>query len=83
MKSVDNGTTWAKTVIWPCPYNEWLGGYSTGIFYAPDGSSAIALDKNGMAHVTFGLMRASGDEGEGLDPLPTALLWNEECPTAG
>jgi hypothetical protein len=83
MKSIDNGTTWTKTVIWPCLYNKWAGGDSTGTFWCPDGSSAIVLDKNGMAHVTFGLQRASGDENGNLywDPFTDGLVyWNESMP---
>ncbi len=40
MKSNDNGVTWTKTVIWPCPYNLWAGGDSVPTFWCPDGSSA-------------------------------------------
>ena len=53
MKSTDNGTTWTKTVIWHSLYN--LGGSSPAWFNCPDGSSAIALDNQGFAHVVFGL----------------------------
>jgi Secretion system C-terminal sorting domain len=83
MKSFDNGTTWTKTVIWPCPYNKWAGGDSTGTFWCPDGSSAIVLDKNGKAHVTFGLMRANGDENGNMYWFPQTdglVYWNEDMP---
>jgi len=56
MKSTDNGTTWVKTIIYNSPYN--LTGASKsspGWFYCPDGTNSIALDNNGMAHVTFAL----------------------------
>jgi len=62
MKSTDNGTTWTKRIIWASQTNQWVGGDSVARFYGPDGVSAIALDKNGMAHVVFGYMRSSGDE---------------------
>ena len=84
MKSTDNGVNWTKTVIWPCPYNFWAGGDTTGNFYCVDGASAVALDDNGKAHVMFGLMRANGDEAglkywfPGTDGL---LYWNEDKPT--
>ena len=58
LKSTDNGTTWLKTVIHHSIYN--LGGASPGWFNAPDGTSAIALDNQGMAHVVFGLTYDSG-----------------------
>jgi hypothetical protein len=83
MKSTDNGASWTKTVIWPCPYNLWSGGDTTGNFYCVDGASAVALDDNGKAHVLFGLMQANGDEAgakywfPGTDGL---LYWNEDNP---
>ncbi|HNW76988.1 MAG TPA: T9SS type A sorting domain-containing protein, partial [Bacteroidales bacterium] len=83
MKSNDNGATWTKTVIWPCPYNFWAGGDTTGIFYCPDGASAVALDKNGKAHVLFGLQRGMGDEtgSKYWYPFTDGLIyWNEDKP---
>ncbi len=56
MKSTDNGTTWIKTIIYNSPYN--LTGTSVSSpdwFYCPDGSCDIAMDKSGMAHVTFAM----------------------------
>jgi hypothetical protein len=58
LKSTDNGTTWTKTVIHHSLYN--LGGSSPNYFNAPDGTNAIALDNQGMAHVVFGLTADSG-----------------------
>lgn len=83
MKSTDNGTTWTKTVIWPCPYNLWAGGDTTGTFWCPDGGSSVALDKNGKAHVVFGLMRANGDDGGNKYWIPKTdgvVYWNEDMP---
>jgi len=83
MKSTNNGDTWNKTTIWNCPYNLWAGGDSTGIFYCPDGSNAIALDKNGMAHVLSGFMRARGDEAGSKFWYPWTdglIYWNENMP---
>jgi hypothetical protein len=57
-KSTDNGTTWTRTIIYQSPYD--LGGTSPHRFYCPDGSSAIALDKDGFAHIVFGLQYDSG-----------------------
>ena len=39
------------------PYN--LGGTSSGWFYCPDGTMSVALDKQGVAHVVFGLLQDS------------------------
>jgi len=80
MKSLDNGTTWTKTVIYHSPYN--LGGTSPHWFYCPDGTSAIALDTKGTAHVVFGLQYDSGVSSayywtinmEGI------AYWNENMP---
>ena len=83
MKSTDNGDTWTKTVIWPCPYNFWAGGDTTGIFYCPDGVSAVALDESGKAHVLFGLQRAMGDESGAKYWYPWTdglIYWNEDKP---
>jgi hypothetical protein len=65
MKSTDNGTTWTKTKIWSSLYNKWVStgpNDTTPVFYCPDGTNAIVLDKDGKAHVTFGLLRAKGDK---------------------
>ena len=83
MKSTDNGTTWTKTIIWPCPYNLWAGGDSVPTYWCPDGTSAVALDSYGIAHVTFGLQRASGDVNGGKYWVPYTdgvVYWNENEP---
>jgi len=84
MKSTDNGNTWTKTIIWDCPYDLWNGGTSVPTFWCPDGSSAIALDNSGTAHVTFGLMSASGQVSgdKFIEPFTDGLLyWNETMPS--
>lgn len=83
MKSTDNGETWTKTIIWPCPYNLWNGGTATDTIFCPDGASAVALDKNGKAHVLFGLQRALGDESGAKYWFPYTdglIYWNEDKP---
>lgn len=83
MKSTDNGDNWTKTTVWPCPYNKWDGGDTTGTFWCPDGASAIALDNSGKAHILTGLMRASGDEAGDKYWVPKTdgmLYWNEDMP---
>ena len=80
MKSTDNGNTWTKTIIWPCPYNFWAGGDSVPRYYCPDGTSAIAMDKYGKVHVAFGLQQASGDVNGGKYWVPFTdglVYWNE------
>jgi len=83
MKSTDNGETWIKTTIWQCPFNQWTGGDSTGVFYCPDGACDAALDAYGDAHIVFGLLRASGDAtGEKFwYPWTDGIIyWNEQMP---
>jgi len=83
VKSTDNGLNWTITKIWSNPYPKWAGGTTTDMFYCPDGYSAIALDNNGKAHVTFGLQYVYGDDA-GLQywtPLNDGLIyWNEDMP---
>jgi Secretion system C-terminal sorting domain len=80
MKSTDNGTTWTKTIIYNSPYN--LGGNSPGWFYCPDGTSAISLDNQGMAHVVFGLSQDSGSPTAGYYNIIAEGIayWNENMP---
>jgi hypothetical protein len=83
MKSTDNGDNWNKIVAWPCPYNLWNGGDTTGDFLAPDGTVALALDQNGKAHLASGLMWQSGDETGSTFWVPKSdgiLYWNEDMP---
>lgn len=83
MKSTNNGTTWTKTKIWTCNYDLWPGTTNTDTFYCPDGSNSISLDKNGKAHVVFGLQRAVGDNtgAKFWFPFTDGLIyWNEDMP---
>ncbi len=80
-KSIDNGTTWTRTIVYQSPYD--LGGTSPHFFYAPDESSAVALDNQGMAHVVFGLAYDSGtaDAGYTYNLLAQGIVyWNETQP---
>ncbi|MEI6455377.1 MAG: T9SS type A sorting domain-containing protein [bacterium] len=83
VKSTDNGANWTITKIWSNPYPKWDGTTLTDWFYAPDGNSAIALDKNGKAHVTFGLQYVYGDETGSTYWTPNCdglIYWNEDMP---
>jgi len=84
MKSTDNGATWNKITIWPCPYNKWAGGDSTGYHYAPDGNLALALDKHGKVHLSTGLENVYGlEDGSQYWTINQdgLLYWNENMPT--
>lgn len=80
LKSTDNGTTWTKTVIHHSLYN--LGGSSPNYFNAPDGTNAIALDNQGMAHVVFGLTSDSGTNTAWYYNILAqgVVYWNESQP---
>jgi hypothetical protein len=82
MKSLDNGDTWEKTIIWECPYPLYSSGL-TDTFYCADGSHHIALDNSGLAHVVFGINRAYADDaGSYWFPLVDGIgYWNESRPT--
>jgi hypothetical protein len=84
MKSTDNGSNWTKTIIYNSPYN--LTGTSVGspsFFYCPGGSCDVAMDKTGMAHITFVLecdSIASGDEFWHQRRANGVVYWNESMP---
>lgn len=83
MKSYNNGLDWEKIVVWPCPYNLWNGGDTTGTFLGPDGTLALALDKTGKAHIASGIMFGSGDETGATFWVPKSdglIYWNEDMP---
>lgn len=82
MKSYDNGNSWTKTKIWTCPYDLWTGYPNTDTFYCADGFNAVAIDKYGKAHVTFGLQRAAGNQnGKSYWPFTDGIIyWNEDMP---
>ncbi len=69
-KSTDNGETWDKTVIWehPYPFFDLATTLTSDTLCAPDGSSDIALDDNGMAHVVWGITRVARLEVAPPDP---------------
>ena len=78
MKSVDNGTTWTKTVIWHSLYN--LGGTSPSFYNACNGSQAVVLDNAGFAHVACGYAQDSAYNASNHYYSRTAngiVYWNE------
>lgn len=84
MKSTDNGNSWTKTIIYNSPYDR--GVYnSSGWFWCPDGSCDVALDKSGMAHVTFALEddKISGGEVFNQSFANGIVYWNESMPPLG
>ena len=85
MKSFDNGNTWTKTVFFNNPYKLTPNTTVVPTFYCLDGSNAIQIDNNGLAHVAVGRMRANGDgsgaTGRFYFPGTDGLIyWNETMP---
>ena len=55
-KSTDNGDTWQKIVAYKSPFDPYALPGISPTFGGGDGTSAIALDSQGKAHVIFGRM---------------------------
>jgi hypothetical protein len=85
MKSTDQGQTFTKTIIWDNPYDLVSPTFPTDTFYSVDGSLAVALDNEGMAHVAFGIVKTwyvYYDEGWAFDKLTDGVgYWNETMET--
>ncbi len=61
MKSMDNGETWEKTIIWehPYPFFDFNTTLMPDTLYSCDNSSNMAIDNNGMVHVVWGIGRVA------------------------
>lgn len=86
-KSTDNGDTWEKILVYQSPYTPFNVPDLTPVYGSGDGTSAIALDSQGMVHVVFGRMLWFHDiaTGTGWYYYPTSteglIYWNENMPT--
>ncbi len=83
MKSFDNGENWDRIVVWEHPYPMFDWDVTvTDTFYAVDNSASIVLDKDGKAHVTFGIARvlhdAPGDTYWVIEGVDGIGYWNED-----
>ncbi|MEP7265817.1 MAG: T9SS type A sorting domain-containing protein [Bacteroidota bacterium] len=89
-KSIDNGNTWTKTIVFPFPvllYDDklmMLDPDNDGVADTVETSGqdpTVILDANGIAHVAFGRMRIYDGSISGkavYDPLADGLYyWNE------
>ncbi len=84
MKSMDDGDTWEKNVIWECPYPKWITGMVTDTFYCPDGSHHLAIDNNGLIHTVFSISRGLSADGTAQSYFPGVdgvAYWNENRPS--
>jgi hypothetical protein len=86
-KSTDNGTTWTKFIAYKAPFDPYDLPDLTPTFGGGDGTSAIALDSQGKAHVVFGRMMhihdviTSPPGGWYFYPNTEGLIyWNEDMP---
>ncbi|MBE0638533.1 MAG: T9SS type A sorting domain-containing protein [Bacteroidales bacterium] len=61
LKSMDNGETWEKTIIWehPYPFFDFNTTLMDDTLYACDNSANMAIDNNGMVHVVWGVGRVA------------------------
>lgn len=61
MKSMDNGDTWEKTMIWehPYPFFDFDVTLMDDTLYAVDNSANMAIDNDGMVHVVWGVGRVA------------------------
>jgi hypothetical protein len=61
LKSADNGETWEKILIWehPYPFFDFQTTLMPDTLYAVDNSASMAIDKDGMVHVTWGISRVA------------------------
>lgn len=81
MKSVDNGTTWTKTVIWHSLYS--TGGSSPSFYNTCNGSEAVVLDNQGFAHVVSAYAQDSAYNASNYyyNRLSEGIIyWNEHMP---
>ncbi|HPE57356.1 MAG TPA: T9SS type A sorting domain-containing protein [Bacteroidales bacterium] len=81
MKSMDEGETWDKSVVWECPF-PLNGSAATDTFYSPDGSHDIAIDNSGKVHVVFSLTRSlhDGTSQSYFPGVDGVVYWNEDRP---
>jgi len=96
LKSIDNGTSWTKTIVEKFPIPMYDGTTMNTDINADgiadtldtnDASVAVLLDNQGMAHVWYGRMRVTEDAGgTGLSYFPGTdglNYWHEGMAKAG
>lgn len=82
-KSNDNGTTWQKTVVYDSPFDPLNIPATIETYGGGDGTSAIALDSEGNAHIVFSRMMHSYENATWYySPLGSEgiIYWNETMP---
>jgi hypothetical protein len=82
-KSTDNGDNWEKIIAFRSEWDPLNPPGATDVFPSGVGSSAIALDSQGKAHVVFTRMNSYwNDAGDWyIYPMTDGLIyWNEDMP---
>lgn len=82
-KSIDNGNTWQKTIVYDSPFDPLNIPSSIETYGGGDGTSAIALDSQGNAHIVFSRMMHSYENATWYySPLGSEgiIYWNETMP---
>ncbi len=80
-KSDDNGDSWEQITVMESPFDPFDPPTDTDVFGLGIGSSSVALDSEGKAHVVFPRMLQLWEDGEwGYYPLNTdgLVYWNED-----
>jgi hypothetical protein len=81
-KSYDNGDNWERIDVMETPFDPFNPPVNTGDVPCGIGTSAVALDSEGMAHIVFPRMVKIWVEGEvNFYPYTDGLIyWNETMP---
>lgn len=80
-KSTDNGDTWEQSTVMESPFDPFDPPEETDVFGLSIGSSSVALDSEGKAHVVFPRMLQGWEGGSwGYYPLNSdgLIYWNED-----
>jgi len=82
-KSNDNGSTWQKTVVYDSPFDPLNVPANIELYGGGDGTSAVALDSQGNAHIVFSrMMHLYENSAWYYTPLGSEgiIYWNETMP---
>lgn len=82
MKSLDNGSSWQKVVVWQHPYPFYSPTMVTDEYFCPDGAAHGAFDAVGRIHLAFGVNKSYSDGGGSYwFPWVDGLAyWNSDMP---
>jgi len=78
MKSINNGESWQKIVVWQRPNVDSLGVSS---LWSPDNCGHLAIDASGKVHLVFGVYKFNPSDGSWFPYSGGIAYWNEDMPT--